>query len=112
MKKSYVEHHGYVMVREGALWRREHRVVAEQKIGRPLLKTEIVHHRNLDRADNRPENLRVYRSHGRHFAHHRLRRSAVFLGRYADFIASARNISFEEAVDFALETRYVNGEFA
>lgn len=37
----------------------EHRLIAEQIIGRELTKDEIVHHKNGKRWDNRPENLEV-----------------------------------------------------
>lgn len=37
----------------------EHRLVAEQKYGRRILKTEHVHHLNGVKDDNRPENLEV-----------------------------------------------------
>jgi hypothetical protein len=45
----------------------EHILVAEQMLGRSLEPGEEVHHRNLDRADNRLDNLKVYASHLEHW---------------------------------------------
>jgi len=49
--------HGYVC---------EHRLVVEHMRGRPLLRTEVVHHIDGDRQNNDPRNLEVFQSNGQH----------------------------------------------
>lgn len=45
---------------------REHRIVMEKVLGRPLARREVIHHRNGDTQDNRPENLEVFPDNGQH----------------------------------------------
>jgi hypothetical protein len=45
---------------------REHRLVAEQKLGRYLVPGEIVHHIDGDNANNDPDNLEVYSTNSEH----------------------------------------------
>lgn len=61
---GYISRDGYRHIWIDGEQRLEHRVVMERLMGRRLLREEIVHHRNGERADNRPENLELWlRSH-------------------------------------------------
>ena len=48
-----------------------HRLVAEQKIGRPLLEEECVHHIDRNKLNNHPSNLMVFKTGADHSRHHR-----------------------------------------
>ncbi len=47
-------------------WILEHRFVMSGIVKRPLTAQEVVHHKNHNRHDNRPENLQLYHSAGEH----------------------------------------------
>lgn len=65
MSRRRIDARGYVRV--GSEY--EHRLVAEQTLGRRLRRDEVVHHINGDKQDNRPVNLRVMKR-GAHVALH------------------------------------------
>lgn len=71
--------HGYVLLRVGKEhhladvrgYAYEHRVVAEAMIGRRLSDDEMVHHRDGNKANNDPSNLKVVIGNAEHHVHHR-----------------------------------------
>ena len=46
------------------------RQVAERKLGRKLLKEEVVHHIDRNKHNNSPENLLVFSNHSEHIGLH------------------------------------------
>lgn len=56
----------------------EHRYIMEQKLGRKLLITEVVHHINGIRTDNRFQNLVICSSPGRHISQFHPRKMKKF----------------------------------
>lgn len=74
-RRAYPSKQGYIMVSLGSGQRApEHRLVMEQRLGRKLLKGEVVHHVNGNPADNRVENLVVCKSAGQHHARYHQRK--------------------------------------
>ena len=53
---------------EGAVY--VHMIVAEQKLGRPLLPEEVVHHKDKNKLNNDPNNIMVFASNNDHSRFH------------------------------------------
>lgn len=61
-RRGFIIKDGYRRLGVNGRYVLEHRLVMERLKGRPLDKYETVHHKNGNRADNRPENLEIWTS--------------------------------------------------
>ena len=77
--KTYAKNYG----------RHEHRVVAEQFLGRPLMPGEVVHHIDCNKRNSSMNNIRVYKSQSEH---------AKFHAEFNWFIKELKRIEAEEVM--------------
>jgi hypothetical protein len=58
--RGHINPQGYRVIYVAGVRTLEHRHLTAQRIGRPLLPEETVHHKNGQRSDNRPGNLELW----------------------------------------------------
>lgn len=64
---KHLREDGYILIRigiissktKGTKYRLEHRIVMEESLGRPLLRSEVVHHKDGNTSNNNIDNLEL-----------------------------------------------------
>jgi len=77
-KGGWIDESGYRKIRINGKQIREHVYILEKHLGRKLLKSEVSHHINGDKLDNRIENLQVVskKKHDK-FHHYKFRKGLI-----------------------------------
>jgi len=70
-KNGYLNKNGYRYQAKNGKEMGEHRWKMQKRVGRKLKRTEVVHHWNENKLDNRIDNLCLFRSFSAHFKIHR-----------------------------------------
>lgn len=117
--KPIVASNGYVLVFVGKAhhladvrgYAYEHRVVAEQLLGRELLAGEQIHHINGVKTDNRPANLEVTAGIAHHRVKHRKKQGLRLPGERNPIVACACGcgVMFTKYDGNGRPRRYVSG---
>jgi hypothetical protein len=76
-KAGHTDKYGYVLVESEGTKRKEHIVLAEAALGRKLTSTERVHHIDMNRRNNKLDNLHVFPSQKEHNQAHLSLRNAA-----------------------------------
>ena len=84
---------GYIRIDINRVKYRRNRYILEQKLGRKLLKTEVAHHINKDKQDDRPENLIALEELEHKQLHKFLRRCKRDKKFYKDCVDILKNIT-------------------
>lgn len=78
-RKQYIIKNGYALIltpnhpcADVYGYVREHRLVIERKLGRYLIKGEVVHHIDGNKLNNASENLQLFKSNSEHMKSHKL----------------------------------------
>ncbi|MBN2285724.1 MAG: HNH endonuclease [Tissierellales bacterium] len=69
IRKTFIDNSGYRRFKESG--KPVHRYAAENKLGRKLRPSEVVHHKNRNKLDNSPGNLAVFSNQNQHWRVHK-----------------------------------------